>query len=75
MTRVRCSQHTCVYWEGGYCGSSEIELDPEQLSCLTMDELDEHRMTHDVADWGEDLSKLEDEEDERDDEEKFRTRY
>ena len=75
MPRVHCPQHTCVFWEEGYCSADEIELDSEQLSCLSMEELAEHLMVQDEVDWDEDIGEEEDEEDERDDEEEFWTRY
>ncbi len=39
MPRVKCPATTCVYWEDGYCTAEEIELDPEELSCMTFEEL------------------------------------
>ncbi len=34
MPRIRCEYIDCVYLEDGYCGTSAIELDPDQ-GCLT----------------------------------------
>ncbi|NOZ29126.1 MAG: hypothetical protein GXP39_13900 [Chloroflexi bacterium] len=41
MPKVRCPQRRCVFWEDDYCSAEEIELDPEQLSCLTMEEFED----------------------------------
>ena len=35
MTRVRCIVDECVFWCEGFCGSEEIDMDPE-LGCLTL---------------------------------------
>ncbi|MCS7220245.1 MAG: DUF1540 domain-containing protein [Anaerolineae bacterium] len=71
MPRVRCPQRRCVFWEDDYCTAEEIELDPEQLSCLTMEEL-EDEVVEDEEIWDdEDLLEDEDEwfdEDEEDEE-------
>lgn len=40
MTRVRCRQSECIFWEGGTCTAEEIELDPEQ-GCLSLEELED----------------------------------
>ncbi|GAB4563158.1 MAG: hypothetical protein Kow0047_11750 [Anaerolineae bacterium] len=62
MPRVRCPQRHCVFWEDDYCTAEEIELDPEQLSCLTMEEL-EDEIEEDEDIWeDEDLLDEEDEE-------------
>ena len=51
MPRIRCHYIDCVFLEGGYCGASTVEIDPDE-GCLTY--------TH-VADVGseEDLSEEE----------------
>lgn len=51
MPRIRCHYVDCVFLEGGYCGASTVEIDPDE-GCLTY--------TH-VADVGseEDLSEEE----------------
>ena len=69
MPRVRCLQRRCVFWEDDYCTAEEIELDPEQLSCLTMEELEDE--VADDESW-DDEDLLDDEEewlDEDEDEE------
>jgi len=67
MTRVICPQDHCVFWDGGYCGADEIELDPEQLSCITMEDI------KDLILHGEELDEWEEEleEEEWEDEELF----
>lgn len=67
MPRVRCPQRRCIFWEEDYCTAEEIELDPEQLSCLTMEEL-EDGVVEDEEIW-DDEDLLEDEEEWLDDEE------
>ena len=52
MTRVRCRQSECIFWEEGFCTAEEIELDPEQ-GCLTLEEL-EDIVVDDEEDWEED---------------------
>ncbi|HEY62978.1 MAG TPA: DUF1540 domain-containing protein [Caldilineae bacterium] len=78
MPRVRCPQRNCVFWDEDYCSAEEIELDPEQLSCLTMEELedevideedvwDDEDLLEDDDIWAEDEDDwLEEEEDELD---------
>ncbi|MCD6289753.1 MAG: hypothetical protein J7M34_04555 [Anaerolineae bacterium] len=60
MPRVRCPQSRCIFWEDGYCTAEEIELDPEQLSCLTMEELEDEVIDDDDV-WGDDGELLDDE--------------
>jgi hypothetical protein len=67
-----------VFWDEDYCSAEEIELDPEQLSCLTMEELedevideedvwDDEDLLEDDDIWAEDEDDwLEEEEDELD---------
>lgn len=62
MPRVRCPQRRCVFWEADFCMAEEIELDPEQLSCLTMEEL-EDEVVDDEGIWDDDDDLLEDDED------------
>lgn len=40
MPRIRCHYEDCVYLEDGYCGTTEIELEPE-TGCLTYTRYDE----------------------------------
>ena len=69
MTRVRCPHNSCVFWDSDYCGAEEIELDPEQLTCLTMEELEDAAVTHDEDEWVEDAEEDEWEEDEEEEDE------
>ena len=39
MPRVKCPAHTCIFWEEDYCSAEEIELNEEDLSCVTFEEL------------------------------------
>ncbi len=39
MPRVKCPAASCIHWDAGFCSAEEIELDPEELSCLTFEEL------------------------------------
>ena len=40
MSRVRCPQKRCSFWEKGWCDADEIELDLKTLSCMTFDEME-----------------------------------
>ena len=51
MPRLRCHYVECVFLDGGYCGASSVEIDPE-VGCMTF--------TH-VADASEDDNWDEDE--------------
>lgn len=63
MTRVVCPQDSCVFWDGGGgCGADEITLDPEQLSCVTMEDIKELILDGEelVSEWEEELDPDED---------------
>lgn len=34
MPRLRCSYPDCVFLDDGYCGTTSVELDPDE-GCLT----------------------------------------
>ncbi len=51
MPRIRCHYVECVFLDGGYCGASSVEIDPE-VGCMTF--------TH-VADASENDNRDEDE--------------
>ena len=51
MPRIRCHYVECVFLDGGYCGASSVEIDPE-VGCMTF--------TH-IADASEDDNLDEDE--------------
>lgn len=54
MTRVLCPQDHCVFWEEGICGADEIALDPEQLSCVTIEDIKDLILQgEDLGEWGE----------------------
>lgn len=71
MPRVKCPAQSCVFWEEDYCTAEEIELDPEELSCITYEELgdleldEEEEAEEDLWEEGEvSLEDLEEEEEE-----------
>lgn len=68
MTRVRCPQNRCIFWLNGWCDSDEIELDPENLACLTFEEMDLPEeptvVVDEELDWVDDESIFEDDLDE-----------
>jgi len=51
VPRIRCHYVECVFLDGGYCGASSVEIDPE-VGCMTF--------TH-VADASENDNRDEDE--------------
>ncbi len=77
MTRIQCPQESCIHWEDGLCGSSEIELEAHTLICLTFEEPVDavnavpgahvnDALDDDIdIDWDDDESLIEDELDER----------
>ncbi len=50
MPRVRCHYLDCVFLEDGFCGTSSVEIDPDE-GCLTYTQLDEISLD---KDWEED---------------------
>jgi len=69
MTRVLCPQNQCVFWDEGICGADEIALDPEQLSCVTIEDIKDLILQgEDIGEWGEGI---EGEEEEWEDEKLF----
>lgn len=65
MTRVLCPQEHCVFWDGGCCGADEIALDPEQLSCITMEDIKDLILHgEELEEWGKEIGEEEWEEDE-----------
>ena len=38
MPRIRCHYVECVFLDGGYCGASSVEIDPE-VGCMTFTHL------------------------------------
>ena len=61
MPRIRCHYVDCVFLEGGYCGATAVEIDPDE-GCMT------YTHTADVSveeDWAEEeLEELWEEEEE-----------
>jgi hypothetical protein len=68
MPKVRCPQRRCVFWEDDYCAAEEIELDPEQLSCLNMEEMEDEIVDNEEI-WEEEEDLLEEEDEWSDEEE------
>ncbi len=72
MPRVKCPAQSCVFWEDNYCTAEEIELDPEELSCITYEEIgdleldEEEELEEDL--WEEEEVSLEDLEEEEEEE-------
>jgi len=72
MPRVKCPASSCVFWDEGYCTAEEIELDSEDLACITFEELGDIELDEEdleEEEWEEEDIALEDLEDEEDDEE------
>jgi hypothetical protein len=49
MPRIRCQYMDCVFLEDGYCGTSSVELDPDE-GCLTYTHIGD---VPDDEDWEE----------------------
>lgn len=67
MPRIRCRYVDCIYLESGFCGTDQIDLDPE-LGCLTYTQ-EEEDLTIDKEEEWEEGKVLDDEEEEWDEEE------
>lgn len=50
MPRIRCRYLDCVFLEDGYCGTSSVDLDPDE-GCLTYTHLAD---AAEDEDWEED---------------------
>ena len=61
MPRIRCRYIDCIYLEAGFCGTDQIDLDPE-LGCLTYSQEEEEVELPKAAEWEEEEKVLEDEE-------------
>lgn len=60
MTRVLCPQDHCVFWDGGVCGADEMALDPEHLSCVTMEDIKDLLLHgEDLEEWSEGIEEEE----------------
>ena len=66
MPRIRCRYVDCIYLESGFCGTDQIDLDPE-LGCLTYTQEEEDLGIDKEEEWEED--KVLDEEEEEEEEE------
>ena len=72
MPRIRCRYVDCIYLESGFCGTDQIDLDPE-LGCLTYTQEEEDLGIDKEEEWEEDkvLDQEEEEEEEEWDEEEL----
>ena len=72
MPRIRCRYVDCIYLESGFCGTDQIDLDPE-LGCLTYTQEEEDLGIDKEEEWEEAkvLDEGEEEEDEEWDEEEL----
>ncbi|MBC8447211.1 MAG: hypothetical protein H8D78_05630 [Chloroflexi bacterium] len=69
MTRVICPQDNCVFWDEGFCGADEISLDPDHLSCITMEDIQDLMLDgEEMDDEWEEEEEMEDDDWEDDDE-------
>lgn len=66
MPRIRCRYVDCIYLESGFCGTDQIDLDPE-LGCLTYTQEEEDLGIDKEEGWEE--KKVLDEEEEEEEEE------
>jgi hypothetical protein len=67
MPRIRCRYVDCIYLESGFCGTDQIDLDPE-LGCLTYTQEEEDLGIDKEEEWEEEQA-LDEEEEEWDEEE------
>ena len=51
MPRIRCRYVDCVYLESSFCGTDQIDLDPE-LGCLTYAQEEEETLSKE-GEWEE----------------------
>ena len=65
MPRIRCRYVECIYVEAGFCGTDQIDLDPE-LGCLTFTQEEEDLPIDKEEEWEEEQGLDEDEEWEED---------
>ena len=71
MPRIRCHYVDCVFLEGGYCGATAVEFDPDE-GCMTYTHIADVSADEDWDDeeleelWEED-EELYDEDEEEDD--------
>jgi len=72
MPRIRCRYVDCIYLESGFCGTDQIDLDPE-LGCLTYTQEEEDLGIDKEEEWEEEkvLDEEEGEEEEEWDEEEL----
>jgi hypothetical protein len=68
MPRIRCRYVDCIYLESGFCGTDQIDLDPE-LGCLTYTQEEEETLPKETWEEEGEESALEEEEEEWDEEE------
>jgi len=70
MPRIRCRYVDCIYLEAGFCGTDQIDLDPE-LGCLTYTQEEEDLGIDKEEEWEEGKVLGEEEEEEEWDEEEI----
>ena len=70
MPRIRCRYVDCIYLEAGFCGTDQIDLDPE-LGCLTYTQEEEDLGIDKEEEWEEGKVLEEEEEEEEWDEEEI----
>ena len=70
MPRIRCRYVDCIYLESGFCGTDQIDLDPE-LGCLTYTQEEEDLGIDKEEEWEEGKVLGEEEEEEEWDEEEI----
>ena len=67
MPRIRCRYIDCIYLETGFCGTDQVDLDPE-LGCLTYSQEKEEVELPKAAEWQEEEEEVLDDEEEWDEE-------
>ena len=55
MPRIRCLYLDCVFLDDGFCGTSSVEIDPDE-GCITYTQLDEVTVDLDLDE--EDLEEI-----------------
>ena len=55
MPRIRCHYLDCVFLDDGFCGTSTVDIDPDE-GCITYTQLDEVTVDMDLEE--EDLEEI-----------------
>jgi len=72
MPRIRCHYVDCVFLEGGYCGATAVEIDPDE-GCMTYTHIADVSVEEEWAEeeleelWEEEEELYSDEEEEEED--------